>query len=86
MGMPRRYFDYLPQYTDLNLLSTIGSYLIGFGFLIGLYVIIDGLRNGEKAPSNPWGAKTLEWTVASPPIHHNFEKEPEVSAGPYEYR
>ncbi|MEZ4870759.1 MAG: cbb3-type cytochrome c oxidase subunit I [Bdellovibrionales bacterium] len=86
MGMPRRYFDYLPQFTDLNQLSTIGSYLIGFGFVILLYVIIDGLRNGEDAPNNPWGAKTLEWTTASPPIHHNFEHEPEVTAGPYEYR
>jgi len=35
---------------------------------------------------NPWGAKTLEWTIPSPPIHTNFDHDPVVTAGPYEYR
>ncbi|MCH2534072.1 MAG: cytochrome c oxidase subunit I [Bdellovibrionales bacterium] len=86
MGMPRRYFDYLPIYEPLNKISTFGAYMIGFGFLIGLYVIIDGLLKGPKASDNPWGAKTLEWQTASPPPHENFLTEPEVTAGPYEYR
>jgi cytochrome c oxidase subunit I len=86
MGMPRRYFDYIPAYESLNAWSTYGSWMIGLGFLVGLYVIISGLFTGEKAPANPWGAKTLEWTVASPPPHHNFDVEPTVTAGPYEYR
>ncbi|HRO65976.1 MAG TPA: cytochrome c oxidase subunit I [Pseudobdellovibrionaceae bacterium] len=86
MGMPRRYFDYLPAYESLNRISTVGSWLIGAGFLISLYVIIDCLVRGKKAPDNPWGSKTLEWTVSSPPPHHNFHHDPVVSAGPYEYR
>ncbi|MBX3039709.1 MAG: cytochrome c oxidase subunit I [Bdellovibrionaceae bacterium] len=86
MGMPRRYFDYIPAYESLNRISTVGSWLIGAGFLISLYVIIDCLVRGKKAPENPWGSKTLEWTVASPPPHHNFHHDPVVSAGPYEYR
>lgn len=86
LGMPRRYFDYLPAYTHLNQVSTIGSYLIGFGFVVALVTIIQALLSGEKAPANPWGAKTLEWTTASPPPHENFEKTPIVTAGPYEYR
>lgn len=86
MGMPRRYFDYLPQYQTLNQISTVGSWLIATGFLISLYTIINGLLKGEKAPDNPWGAKTLEWTVTSPPTMHNFEHEPSVNAGPYEYK
>jgi cytochrome c oxidase subunit 1 len=86
MGMPRRYADYLPAYESLNKISTIGSWMIATGFLISLYTIIDGLRNGKTAPSNPWGAKTLEWTIPSPPIHSNFEVDPVVTAGPYEYR
>lgn len=85
-GMPRRYFDYLPEYASLNRISTIGSWLIATGFLISLGVIIHGLLRGKKAPANPWGAKTLEWTVASPPTHHNFDVEPVITAGPYEYR
>ncbi len=85
-GMPRRYFTYLPMYENLNKISTIGSYLIATGFLFGLYTIVQGLLSGEKAPANPWGSKTLEWTVQSPPPHHNFDVEPVVTAGPYEYR
>lgn len=86
MGMPRRYFDYIPAYETLNKISTVGSWLIATGFLIGLYTIVQGLLKGEKAPMNPWGAKTLEWTVQSPPPHHNFDVEPVITAGPYEYR
>ncbi|PIS10653.1 MAG: cytochrome c oxidase subunit I [Bdellovibrio sp. CG10_big_fil_rev_8_21_14_0_10_47_8] len=86
MGMPRRYFDYLPAYQSLNQISTVGSWLIATGFLISLWVIIQSITKGEKAPANPWGSKTLEWTVASPPPHNNFDIEPVVTAGPYEYR
>jgi cytochrome c oxidase subunit 1 len=86
MGMPRRYFDYLPAYESLNRISTMGSWLIAIGFLISLYTIVQSIRSGEKAPMNPWGSKTLEWTVQSPPPHHNFDVEPIVTAGPYEYR
>lgn len=86
LGMPRRYFDYLPAYESLNRISTMGSWLIGLGFLIALYSIIRAIYSGEKAPMNPWGSKTLEWTVPSPPPHENFETVPTVTAGPYEYR
>ncbi len=86
MGMPRRYFDYLPAYESLNRISTVGSWLIGFGFLIVLGVIIEGLLSKRKAPDNIWGAKTLEWQTSSPPPLHNFEAQPEVTAGPYEFR
>jgi cytochrome c oxidase subunit I len=86
MGMPRRYFDYLPAYESLNRISTFGSWLIGIGFVISLFVILHSIRKGKPAPANPWGAKTLEWTVASPPPHHNFDVEPIITAGPYEYR
>ncbi len=86
LGMPRRYHDYVPEYTMLNRISTMGSWLLGIGFLISLYVVIQALRKGEKAPMNPWGAKTLEWTIPSPPPHENFTTTPVITAGPYEYR
>jgi len=86
LGMPRRYFDYIPAYESLNKISTVGSWLIAIGFFITLYVIIRGLQNGAKAPANPWGSKTLEWQTSSPPPHFNFDNEPVVTAGPYEYR
>ena len=86
MGMPRRYATYLPGFEGLNKLSTVGSWMIGLGFLIALFTIIHSALRGKKAPANPWGAKTLEWTVPSPPPHENFDKIPTVTAGPYEYR
>lgn len=86
MGMPRRYADYVPAYESLNRISSIGAWTIGVGFLVALYVIIEGLMSKRIAPANPWGAKTLEWQIQSPPTHHNFEVEPVVTAGPYEYR
>ena len=86
MGMPRRYFDYLPAFEPLNRVSTIGAYMIGSGFVVTLVCVIHALRNGRIAGDNPWGGKTLEWTTASPPPHENFLKTPIVTAGPYEYR
>lgn len=85
-GMPRRYHDYVPEFATLNMVSTIGSWLIAIGFFIALFNVIHSLLRGEKAPANPWGAKTLEWTTPSPPPHENFTVTPTVTAGPYEYR
>ena len=39
----------------------------------------------KKAPDNPWGALTLEWTLPSPPAYHAFNESPIVTAGPYDY-
>lgn len=86
MGMPRRYYDYLPAYEPLNKLSSLGAWTIGVGFLFALYVVIECIARGKKAPDNPWGAKTLEWQTASPPPHENFTSQPVVTGGPYEYR
>jgi cytochrome c oxidase subunit 1 len=86
MGMPRRYYDYLPEYEPLNRISSIGAYTIGTGFLIALVVIVHGIFFGKKAGDNPWGAKTLEWQTSSPPPTENFHQQPVVTAGPYDYR
>ena len=85
MGMPRRYFDYLPEFAQLHHLSTYGSWILVLGLIIMTVNLIIGLRKGEKATMNPWGGMTLEWTVPSPPPHENFLKEPEVTHGPYDY-
>lgn len=85
MGMPRRYYNYLPEYQSLNQISTFGSWMIGLGFFIALYVVIDCIVRGPKAPHNPWGAKTLEWQTSSPPPHENFRETPIVTGGPYEF-
>ena len=71
---------------QLNRISTVGSWLIAIGFVIGLIVLVRAFRKGPKAPDNPWGSKTLEWTTSTPPPHDNFAIEPTVNAGPYEYK
>lgn len=87
MGMPRRYFDYLPEFHAANILSTMGSWVMAMGIIIIIINLIRSARHGEKGEMNPWNGKTLEWTVPSPPPVLNFDKIPEIGEndGPYEY-
>jgi len=82
-GMPRRYFNYLPEFTPYHVASTIGSYLLAVGFVIAAGVLLHSLVAGAPAPANPWGAATLEWRTTSPPPHDNFPAQPEVG-DPYD--
>ena len=83
-GMPRRYWQYLPEYQPYHVLSTVGAYILLASFLYMAYYLARSLRSGPKAPANPWGSATLEWVCLSPPPHHNFD-EPPVVYDPYEY-
>ncbi len=85
-GMPRRYYDYLPQFHTLHLLSTIGSWILITGLILIFFNLFQGLRKGEKSGKNPWGGATLEWQIPSPPPMDNFEKIPVVEKGPYDFR
>ena len=85
-GMPRRYYSYLPEFTFLNRLSTVGSWMIAAGFLYTAWYFGKALKNGPIAPANPWEANTLEWQTASPPPTENFLETPIVTEWPYEYR
>jgi cytochrome c oxidase subunit 1 len=85
-GMPRRYFNYPPQFQTAHQISTVGAFILAFGILVHFIVLLWSIKYGEKAPANPWGAKTLEWTVESPPTMHNFHETPVVTAFPYEYK
>ncbi|MBN6186827.1 cytochrome c oxidase subunit I [Aneurinibacillus sp. BA2021] len=86
-GMPRRVFQYDPAngMQIANQIATYGSYLVGAAAIMMVVTIIVSLRSGAKAPANPWGAQTLEWTVSSPPPEHNFIEMPYVTAPPYEF-
>ncbi|WP_439371578.1 cytochrome c oxidase subunit I [Bradyrhizobium sp. PMVTL-01] len=79
-GMPRRYVDYPDAFAGWNLVSSLGSYISGFGVLIFLYCVIDAFMKKVPAGANPWGAgaTTLEWTLPSPPPFHQFEVLPRV--------
>jgi len=84
-GMPRRYYNYLDQYQPLHQFSTFGSWIIGLGFIIMTVNLLASFKQRVKAPANPWGARTLEWSIPSPPITHNFHKTPVVTEGPYDF-
>ena len=83
-GMPRRYYNYENIYTTQHVLSSIGAYILGFGFLMMFAYLMHSLFRGKKAPENPWGGATLEWACPSPPPHHNFDEPPQVG-DPYDY-
>ena len=77
LGMPRRIYTYedtglLQEY---NLISTIGSYVMGLGILVFVLNVIKS-RHGRRAGNDPWLADTLEWYTTSPPPPHNFDTRP----------
>lgn len=85
-GMPRRYYDYLPQFQDLHIISTIGSWVLVSGLILMFYNLIFGTKKGKKVGINPWGAVTLEWTLPSPPNSINFDNDPVIDRHPYDFR
>jgi cytochrome c oxidase subunit 1 len=81
LGMPRRIYTYedtglLQEY---NLISTIGSYVMGLGILVFVWNAIKS-RHGRRAGNDPWLADTLEWYTTSPPPAHNFDSVPYVTS------
>lgn len=84
-GMPRRYFDYLPQFQTGHVISTVGAFIL----FIGLFLMIWNFyraKKGPKAGANPWKGVTLEWQIPSPPPLENFDKIPEIKHPPYLFK
>jgi cytochrome c oxidase subunit 1 len=85
-GMPRRYYDYLPQFEIYHKVSTFGSWLLLIGFSILAFVLVKSLKSGPKAPPNPWGSAGYEWQgTESIPVMQNFRVPPTITRGPYDY-
>lgn len=79
-GMVRRTYTYS---ADLgldfwNMMSTIGSFLIAISVLVFMANWIDSRRRGPRATADPWDARTLEWSIPSPPPEYNFGELPVV--------
>ncbi len=74
MGMPRRVYTYpdLPGWAMLNLVATIGAFVLTLAMLVFAWNVVMSFRRGRLAGPNPWDAWTLEWATASPPPEHNF--------------
>ena len=84
-GQPRRVADYEQKFAISDLISTIGAYMVGIGMIVLLYAVVHSWRKGKIAPMNPWGAKTLEWTVPYPIYLENFHEAPIVTGDFYGY-
>ena len=87
LGMPRRYYDYLPQFHPYHLTSTIGSWILITGLILMFYNLFKALKSGPVVTEkNIWGGETLEWQIDTPPIHENFIEIPVIEESPYQYK
>lgn len=84
-GMPRRYYDYLPQFATGNRLAAIGGVLMVAGLLLLFWNLFRSIKTGEIAPPDPWGGTTLEWQSPSPPPVANFLTPPVLTNYPYDF-
>jgi cytochrome c oxidase subunit 1 len=82
LGMPRRIYTYSADLglTDLNLVSSIGAFVLAVSIVIFMTNVWRTRRHGALAPANPWGGATLEWAMPSPPPAHNFDVIPTVTS------
>ena len=87
LGMPRRSYDYLPEYQIYHEISTVGSWILIIGLVILVYTIIKAIKSGERTSEmNYCGGETLEWHVETPPTHENFDEIPVITGEPYAYK
>jgi cytochrome c oxidase subunit 1 len=80
-GMPRRQDTY-PEgmgWDFWNLMATVGAFTIGLSILVFMANWIISKRKEGSAGADPWDARTLEWSIPSPPPHYNFAKIPRVT-------
>jgi cytochrome c oxidase subunit 1 len=79
-GMPRRVYEYYEggNLFWMNLLSTIGSFILAAGILVTVINVARSLKHGQRSGPDPWKGNTLEWFTQSPPPQNNFDSIPRV--------
>ncbi len=85
-GQPRRMYVHTEarngegffNITFWNLMSSIGAFILAAGVLLFFINVYISSRRKERAPLDPWDARSLEWMTASPPKEHNFDVIPTV--------
>jgi cytochrome c oxidase subunit I len=89
-GQQRRLYDpfqytFLQHLAELNRWTSWAAFALFVAQVPFLWNLFTSIRSGAAAENNPWQVSTLEWTVASPPPHHNFDVIPTVHRGPHEF-
>ncbi len=82
-GMTRRIYTYPLGFGwhELNVISTVGAFIMGAGFVVMVYNVVWSLKYGEKdLTGDPWDGRTLEWALPSPVPEYNFARIPVVTA------
>jgi cytochrome c oxidase subunit 1 len=79
-GMPRRIYEYsdIQDLAILNMISTIGAFILGLGILVTAINVLISLKKGPVAGPDPWKGNTLEWFTTSPPPVNNFDAVPRI--------
>ncbi len=79
-GMPRRTHTYRADmgWTEWNVWSTVGAFILGLGMAIFVGQIIYTAWKGRRCKADPWDSRTLEWATTSPPQAYNFPRTPIV--------
>jgi cytochrome c oxidase subunit I len=85
LGMPRRVAMYDVEFEFWNQVVSICSFFLAASTLMIMANMLWSFKNGKKAGPNPWGARTLEWMISSPPPYYNFKQVPAVLAAPYDF-
>jgi cytochrome c oxidase subunit 1 len=79
-GQPRRYYKVIPGqgHEFWNLVETYGAFTIALSMVVFVVNVLLTQRRGKAAGNDPWDARTLEWSIPSPPPHYNFAEIPNV--------
>jgi cytochrome c oxidase subunit I len=87
LGMRRRIADYDPglNFDVTQMVISIAAYLVATAVLITMVNFFVSAYRGKKAPNNPWGSRSPEWQISSPPPLHNYDAPLEVVGNPYDY-
>jgi cytochrome c oxidase subunit 1 len=84
-GMPRRYYHYPPEFQTLNVVSSVGAFVLAAGLLLTACELVVALAWGERSPRNPWASPSYEWQAASPPPTKNWSRPLDVTRDPYAF-
>ncbi len=85
LGMPRRYYEYPPEFQVLNVMSTAGASILAVGYLLPLVYLTLSLWFSPVASANPWNATGSGVADRFAAADLQLRRDPVVTEGPYDY-